>query len=409
MPVLSTRVVIVACVVVVVGSVAAGIELDRHSGDQGAAGASTTTTAKPPALSRRGSEVVPGRPAPVTVRRVPAAWSVTYRVEGHDGSRPTHSTQIITVRRPFDARIEERQGDPPGQEPAVVRTTRLGVLASQQSPSEATVLSPAPAPAGSDLRPDISLEQAVQESVLERREVRTVAGRRCQVYRAGGAITAGELVPPKHSSERDEFCVDDAGLVLEDVWWKDDVWLQRRVAVEVNEAPAVDDGLFRLAGEQVVSFEAGNGSVRPVDPTTLPTGPGWRVSHVPDGFTLSGRYAVVPVGSQQASDVQSPSIRDTASVIDVYRRGVDVIEVEQGIAASPEVARFKPSPVAVPTDLGPLGDGEAILDLRANEVRAGMSDGRFVRVFGTVPLPDLIDVARHLEAVAGSGIRYVDQ
>jgi hypothetical protein len=400
---------VISLVVAVGLPVVIGLGLDRGYGLHTFANRQPAAKVEaPPPLRRGGSIALAGARSSITIGPELAAYRVVYKVESHNGPHPTVASQTISVRRPFDARIEQRSGAPPGVGALSVRVTRLATVAVTQTDRTATALSPAPAPAGSDLRPGISLTDAIAAHVVQRREQREVLGRPCQVFRAGGAIAAGELVPYAGSHESDDFCVDRAGLVLEDVWIKDGVWLQRRVAVAVTESPALTDDEFQLIGEELLPFQDGNGSVRAIDPASAPTGRGWLLNQAPAGFALVGRFAVTPPASKPANVTDSsPAFRDSASVIDVYTRGPDVIEVEQGIASSPAVGKFKPSPVATPVDLGELGRGEALLDLRANEVRAGFGDGRFVRVFGTVGLLDIADVARRLHPVDGTGLRYL--
>jgi hypothetical protein len=61
-------------------------------------------------------------------------------------------------------------------------------------------------------------------------------------------------------------------------------------------------------------------------------------------------------------------------------------------------------------DLGPVvGTGEFLAGVTGGEVRALLGSGRFVRVYGTAPLADLVAVARSLHQTdTGTGPVYLD-
>jgi hypothetical protein len=74
----------------------------------------------------------------------------------------------------------------------------------------------------------------------------------------------------------------------------------------------------------------------------------------------------------------------------VWIRGGDVLVLDQGTGQP-----FQPGGRARPVDLGPLGQGEALLDLRSSEVRTTDEAG-YVRLFGTLLPDELAAIARTL-------------
>ena len=65
--------------------------------------------------TREGSDVVPDA-APVAIMRTPARFRIVYRLEDFTGSTVGYSTDVVSVRRPFESRLETRTGRPPGGE-----------------------------------------------------------------------------------------------------------------------------------------------------------------------------------------------------------------------------------------------------------------------------------------------------
>ena len=222
---------------------------------------------------------------------------------------------------------------------------------------------------------------------------RTVAGRKCASYLVDGA----------------EYCVDRDGIVL-----------LTRTANSVEVVRKVKVGDETLGADAVASAlrkgfsERDLGSIRPLDPDTAPTGAiDYSLAAEPDGFSLVGRYAVVPL---TAEVLKRGSQRVVAGIVDVYVRGGDAVIVERG-------GKLDATAVG-DQDLGTLANGRDVElgDVLGSgrvgiggsgafgyrEVRATPTEGRYVVVAGTLPEDALIDVARSLQAWPGNGLRYLD-
>lgn len=63
---------------------------------------------------------------------------------------------------------------------------------------------------------------------------------------------------------------------------------------------------------------------------------------------------------------------------------------------------IEPSPHGVPVDLGALGDGQIVFTPQGASVEVEQPGGRFVRVSGTLPVRELVALARSLREVEGS-------
>ena len=359
-----------------------------------------------PELSRAGSTRLssPGERDPLGISDAPLSYRITYTLETYQEEQIRRTTDVLEARRPFDSHLVSSAA---GQV-LTVRASRLGALAFGSGTGPISIAA-APTIGSADLRFDPALGEAVQERLVEVREQRRVADRRCQVFRFGSTVSSGELRPVGSRSE-DEYadvCVDADGLLLEEVWVKDGRPLQRRVATEVLVGVSLGDDRFRIPSERELTTDEGNGFFREVEPTTRLAGTTYELPEAPAGFTFVGRYAVqTPRLSLEGSNpLEAPRPREDISQIDVWTNGPDLLVLSTSLgadlAALPEDAE-----TAQPVDLGgDLSDAVAVLDLRSNEVRAELEGGRFVRLAGTVPRDALVALARTLRPVQGEGIQ----
>ena len=355
----------------------------------------------PPEIGRAGSEVRPDADD-VAIERAPATARVVYRVETGGGASISVVTDTLSSRRPFESRLETRSGPPPGTgEP----TARVGWFLHTATVSSSTpsIVQVAPGLPPTDLRLDVALEEAVERDLVERREVREVAGRACQVYRSRDTLAA-----PVRAPERRDFvdtCVDEAGLVLEEVVTVEGTILTRRVAVDVEEDVVLDDSLFTADGTPA-SVAGGGGSARKLKGGSMPEGEFWVLDTPPAGFEHAGRYSVVPPQPENFSpeDPTREGFR-RAAVVDVWRRGVDIITVEQGGTLQGAEA-FEPVAGAPPIGVPPFGDGELILSGAGVELRVKRDGGRYLRVIGTTPVDELLSVAASLRATQGNTLEF---
>lgn len=349
---------------------------------------------------RRGSVVAPDV-STVDIVRTPLTYRVVYRLEEFTGTKVSLSTDKVWVRRPFESRLETWVGAPPGEHRFSTQVGRFGLRRNVgNSGEEAVVIGVPPAPGPSDLRLAPALPLALDRGLLERREVRRVEGRPCQVYRSGQPLSTAVLTPPTPADHVDS-CIDGAGLLLEEVLVSDGDVLARRVAVEVEEGVELDDRLF-TTGERTLEVRDGGGLVRRLGPEA-PEGEFFVLdpAAVPAGFVRTDRYNVIPSQPENFNDPMREGARET-SFTDVYVRGTDYFVVDQG-GTLRGVDPF-PTDASAPTvDLGGLGMGEVRLSALGVEVRAKLLGGRFVRLRGTLPPDELATIGRALVSTQGSG------
>jgi len=351
---------------------------------------------------RAGSERLPDGSVAVA-SRTPDAYEIVYRVEDHGPDGLIVSTERVTVRRPFESRTEALEGEPPGGEPIGVQESALSRFAT--GVGERAVFAIPPSVAAADRRIDRFLGRALDEGVAEERERRRVAGRDCRIVRVGATPGARTLGTLDGANAWTEVCLDEAGLVLEEVVFEDGRMRSRKLAVEVGESPDLPPAPF-VDEDPTLGVREGGGLVRPVAADSRPPGTFWELGEVPSGFEHIGRFAVVP--PQTGFDDPMARPRITASVVDVWTRGADVLLIDQGGTLEGGQA-FDDDPNGIRVDGGQLGDGELLLTPQGAESRFLLGGGDFVRVYGTLSPEEIIGAALALEEREGGEREYLDE
>lgn len=353
---------------------------------------------------RAGSVALADAPT-IEIDGPPTAYRITYRVESGPPDDRTISTDVVSVLRPFDSRLETWNDDVAEGQPDTVQVSALGALLFDAGDGQALIVARPPGTGASDLRLDATLAAAADAGSVERREVREVIGRRCQAYRSRAPLSAGTVVPAL-PDEHTDTCVDAAGLVLEERYMLAGKPVLRRVAtdVEVETDLSADD--FEVDGV-AIPVDKGGGSFLAVDPESRPLGEFRELDRPPAGFSQVGRYAVVP---GQAEAFADPTRRSTivASTADVFASGADLLVVDQG-ATLEGAAPFTTDPAARLVEVDGVGPMEVVITPQHLELRAALGGGRFLRVLGTVDLAVLAEVASRLRLTEGDGLVYLER
>lgn len=349
-------------------------------------------------IDRTNSQRVgPGDPA-WKFRVFPGSYEIVYRV----AITGSESTERLRVSAPFDSRAESFPGTGVTGAPASEREFSFGVLATKSTAKSLTVVEVPPALAGP--RPAVAVMDAEEEGLVERREVRRVAGRVCQVWRTSDEQAATVFLPPEPGQYID-VCVDRQGLVLEE--WQVDQGrpVRQRVATSVRAGSIDRSELAQLPRETTLGVAQGGGSVKEIPVTEQAAGPFLELGPIPPGFVHRGRYTVVP--PQRGLVEEGERGRTTAATSDVLVRGDDAIVIERGGVldlSDPWTVDDRLPDV----DLGPvIGSGELLAGTSGAEVRALLGEGRYLRIYGSADLQTLTALARSLIAIDnGSGIGF---
>jgi hypothetical protein len=321
-------------------------------------------------------------------RRPPTDYRIVYRVTTPDSL----AEEEHVVHRPLLAHIVNRDAD--GNVTAE-RWSDLGRLVTRSQGADAVRIDTAVATSASDLRPDRFADALVEAKKAGRKDgSERVGGRACRTLTQTDEVpnTAGESLPVTI-----DRCIDAIGLVLQERWTTQagDVVLTKRARVlELgDDVPDID-----IPDAAPLADEQGNGAVRKIDDDEPPPFREAFALDVPDDFTFVGRYAVAPARFGTGVSGEVIPATDVALYTDVWRRGPDLLLLDQG-ATRGEAAPFDPNIRVGTVDLGPLGQAELAVDLRTSEVRLTRPDSGFVRVSGTIPLDELLTLALSLHVL----------
>jgi hypothetical protein len=252
---------LVAAAVVVVASAVAGIVV--LSGD----GAKTAAVA---------GRQLPG-PWPA------AAFRVVYRVDDRAGPEARSQTDVVLVRRPFEARIEHRDGPPPGGpllSGSLMDPRSTSSLAADGSATLRSDRAPGPLLGSFALS---ALQDGVLAGVAESLGNGSVAGQPCSrfAYRLSGT----EPLARPTEVERVEVCVTADSILLSETVRLEGRVVRSAEAVEIDRSPAIPAGAFDGRRDQRAGV-AGDGLVSATEVRDGPPPPDFAVASLtaPAGF-----------------------------------------------------------------------------------------------------------------------------
>lgn len=324
---------------------------------------------------------VGGAAGALALSPLPAAYRAIYRAESYEGGTTTVSTEEVAVRRPFDGRVDIREGEPPGGTARFEGRSTFGVYANYTDAGAVQAASDAPTVALGDVRLTTSLDELTRQKLFvlgDRRRARLDTGtHECQTYRTGSPIQSLKITAPTETDYVD-VCLDSTGLIVEELVVAGGEPTQRLNATSIETDPTLDPGLFTIDAARV-GPDQGGAIVTEVDKATVPTPGYWALSATPAGFIHQGRYKVEGDGAGWA---------------DVYVRGVELITIRQGPpAAEPDLSEAGPG---TDTELGALGAGKLLLRTIGPTVTAHPGGDAFVHVAGTLSPAELQAMASAL-------------
>jgi hypothetical protein len=251
------------------------------------------------------------------------SFRVVYRVDDTAGPQPFVSTDVLQVRRPFEARLEHRLGAPPGGtiKSSTVENVRFRINASDNDGHFATRR--VPGPLSEAPSPDV-LEAAVAAGVAERVGDGAVANERCirYLYRQAG----NEILARPDERRRVEACVTPDGILVREAIRLEGRQVRVVEAVDVDRHPRVERDTF-MATEDPDSTELLE-TAQLVSEGKAPKGSKLVEVPVPTGFRTSSQATV----NRQPGE-NSPM---TAFFVASYQRGTEILAVEQLLTAGAE-------------------------------------------------------------------------
>lgn len=369
-----------------------------------AAGAASWVVSRPgdDADQRIGSVRLDEAPGLFEVAEPLAAYRIDYRVESSGSGDVVVTSDRLIVRRPFDARLESYSGPAPTGEPSSVQVESFGALLADGAGSEEVVVAVPPGPPGADTRVVAELAAALEDGRFELGERREVLGRTCQVLRTASLLATSDLAPPA-ADDHAETCIDADGLVLEELLVVDGARLLRRVAIDVDVDPEVDDRSFET-GDQTVPADSGGGFLAETEPDSRQPGPFYE-SVPPEGFERLGRYVVIPPQQENFTDPLRRGNRLTY-LSDVFVDGASVVVLDQG-GTFGGVDPF-PDRQGLEVEVDGLGTGLLSYGRNGPTLLVPREGGKFLRARGTVAPGVLVDLLEGLDEVEGGELRLRD-
>lgn len=351
---------------------------------------------------RAGSVRLDDAPGLFEVGEPVEAYRIDYRVESRGSGDTVVTSDRLLVRRPFDARLESYSGPVPTGDPSSVQVESFGALFADGADSDEVIVAVPPGPPGSDTRVLAGLADALDEDRFELGERRRILDRTCQVVRTAALLATADLAPPTQQDHA-ETCIDADGLVLEELLVADGAVLLRRVAVDVELDPDLDDEAFEV-GEQTVPVDSGGGFLAETEPDSRQPGSFFE-SSAPSGFERLGRYVVIPPQQENFTDPLRRGNRLTY-LSDVFVDGAEVVVLDQG-GTFGGVDPF-PDAQGVEVDLAGLGTGLLSYGRNGPTLLVSRDGGKFIRARGTVAPAVLVELVEDLEEVEGGELRLRD-
>lgn len=361
---------VAAGVVVVAMLAAGGVFLIRRGGD-----------GRPSTELR--AEKVAGATGPLALSSsLPTAYRAVYRAEGYTAGEVTVSTEVVSVRRPFDGRVTILDGEPPGGASRFEGRSTFGVYANYTDAGAVQAAGDAPTVALGDLRLTASVDELVRQGLFvlgdRRRATLDTGARECQTYRTGSSLQSVSITAPTVTDYVD-VCLDSTGLIMEELTVAAGKPTQRLLATSLVNEPELDPALFAIDAERV-GPDRGGAIVTEIDRGIAPAAGYWAPAATPAGFTHRGRYTIEGTGTGWA---------------DVYVKGIELIVIRQGPpAAEPDLSDAGPG---TDTDLGTLGPGTLLLRTIGPTVMAHPGGDAFVHVSGTLSPTEIRALASGLQ------------
>jgi hypothetical protein len=319
---------------VVVGVLVLVIARSRGGDDDAAAPATTAPTTTSTTTSSTTTTTTVPDPVPVEDLVVPGpavdaplAYRITYEVVENGLPR----VEEWTVRRPYESLVLSRRDDTLLSGTSTSRALLQTYVSAQDG---WLPVQPELHRAAFDQHPAAAVAAMEVLGLVERAGTEEHLGRTCSVYRTGQPPSAGEPTAPG-DEERTDVCIDDAGLVLHEVWEIGGSVVVERTATALELEPEIDPASF-TPGPPV---EDADGLAQLFSTIAVQA----------DGETLERLRTVVPVPEGyvedgavfRAADGGGPggSAPGSAEIVRFYSSGPSLLEVaEVFVDGSAEVA-----------------------------------------------------------------------
>jgi hypothetical protein len=307
-------------------------------------------------------------------------YRVVYRQEIDASGTPAVRYEALSVHRPYegsDLLSASADGSPPVTG-SISTETALYDLRDDGSTLFVGGREPGPPSGDQDLAtqmPDLLSRHLASDLHRSRR----IAGRSCRAYRMFDP-PSGPIKELDGSSEHDDLCITTGGLILDERWTLGGRVVLTRHAISVSRRAAP---LPSVAGATTPQGNITSSAHVVIDPRSFLAAP-----PAPAGFHARPVIRLVLPSHDEISS-------GGASIVWAFSRGPRTISVEAGGPSARPPWRSGDT-VTERVHLAHLKNAETALRSDGAEIRVALSEGRWVRIRGTVPLRTLVRYAQAL-------------
>lgn len=233
-------------------------------------------------LSRQSDDASASVPPGPPVVRPASSYHAVYTVEDTAGPQLRQQTDVVSVRRPEDVRVEHRDGAPPGGKifsGTIVNHTDQTFL-PDNSKGYSTPLTAA---LDSDVYSDQALAAAADAGKIARLGLASVLGNQCTLYLYRSSGT--EALSRADDNDKVEVCVTSDDILLRQLVTLEGKLVRRAEVVQLQRSPSFPASEFASAAGQASAGAQATEKVtegKPAQGTTVSGQP-------PDGFKLDNR------------------------------------------------------------------------------------------------------------------------
>ena len=335
------------------------------------------------------SPVTARQSPPLSITNAVTSYNLTYQVQViSDTGVIEHHLEKLSVRRPFDDHVIFYAGETVSDTTEFEVTDNLGLAATSSAGGAPQVQQGLPTAGKTDVRLDVTLDDLVKSEYFTAREQRRVAGRNCTVFRTGRTVESNSVAKATDTDYVD-VCVDESGLMLEEMAVNSGKVSLRILATEIEFEPTFADDVFTINLPPLGTAD-GAPVLEEIDKDTSPANL-LRLATLPAGFEHKARYVLREAPAAEAAGAGVAPTKDT--YVDVYVNGTKTVVVHQGLTENePQIDTAEAQTI----DIGLLGEAKLLLGVSGNTVVVNPTGMWFIHINATLPTADIQALAGQL-------------
>jgi hypothetical protein len=293
------------------------------------------------------------------------------------------------VRRPFEDHAIFYAGKTVSGTPEFEAIDTLELSLTSSAGGEPEVQQGLPTAGKTDVRLDVTLDDLVKNEYFVAREQRRVIGRNCTVFRTGRTVESN-TVAKATATDFVDVCIDESGLMLEEMAVNNGRVSLRIIAKEIALEPDLADDVFTIDLPPLGTAD-GAPVLEVVDRATIPNANLLQLSTVPAGFEHTGRYVLKQAPPAEAAATGVAPTSDT--YVDVYVNDTLAIVVHQGPTAhEPQIDTTDAQTI----NIGLLGEAKLLPGVSGNSVIVNPTGLWFIHINATITMAEIQALAGQL-------------